>query len=141
MNTEHPRFQLNRGLVVLRYKQPYIDWVRIAGELPMEITLAGANNDGEAFLVPTFDSPIDPVDGSEDAVKWVEKRWRMFFEHILGSWIVDETDWPKKRTLKMFRDWFDVEYKSMIWDMGHEPLMLEEWDDDDEDLDDGALLH
>ena len=41
----------------------------------------------------------------------------------------------------MFRDRFDVEYKSMIWDMGHEPLMLEEWDDDDEDLDDGDLLH
>lgn len=81
------------------------------------------------------------LDGSEYAVKWVEKRWRMFFEHILGSWIVDETEWPKKRTLKMFRDRFDVEYKSMIWDMGHEPLMLEEWDDDDEDLDDGDLLH
>ena len=40
----------------------------------------------------------------------------------------------------MFREWFDVEYKSMIWDMGHEALMIEEWDDDDEGLDDGALL-
>jgi hypothetical protein len=140
MTTEYPRFQLNRGLVVLRYKQPYIDWVRTAGELPMDLTLENANDDNEAFLVPSFDSPIDPVDGTEDAIKWVEKRWRMFFEHILSSWILDEAEWPKKRTLKMFREWFDVEYKSMVWDMGNEPLIFEEWDDEDE-FDDGSLLH
>ncbi|MDO9204416.1 hypothetical protein [Methylotenera sp.] len=140
MTSEYPRFQLNRGLVVLRYKQPYIDWVRTAGELPMDLTLENANDDSEAFLVPSFDSPIDPVDGTEDAIKWVEKRWRMFFEHILSSWILDEAEWPKKRTLKMFREWFDVEYKSMVWDMGNEPLIFEEWDDEDE-FDDGSLLH
>jgi len=105
----------------------------------MDIILEVANSDGEAFLVPTFECPIDPVDGKEDAIKWVEKRWRMFFEHILGSWIIDESEWPKKRTLKIFREWFDIEYKSMIWDMGNEPFVLEEWED--EDLEDGELLH
>jgi hypothetical protein len=40
----------------------------------------------------------------------------------------------------MFREWFDVEYKSMVWDMGNEPLIFEEWDDEDE-FDDGSLLH
>lgn len=141
MTIESPRFQLNRGLVVFRYKQPYIDWVKGAGEFPIEITLKQANDDGEAFLLPTFESSIDPVDGTEDAIKWVEKRWRMLFEHILGSWIIDESKWPKKRTLKMFREWFDVEYKSMVWDMGHEPLVLEEWEDEDDDFDGEALLH
>jgi hypothetical protein len=80
MTTERPRFQLNRALVVLRYKQPYIDWVRTAGEFPIDLTLKDANDDNEAFLVPSFDSPVGPVDGTEDAIKWVEKRWRMFFD-------------------------------------------------------------
>lgn len=53
MKTERPRFQLNRGLVVIRYKQPYIDWIKTAGEAPMEITLEQANEDGELFLLPT----------------------------------------------------------------------------------------
>lgn len=145
--TEHPRFQLNRALVVLIYKQPYIDWVKTAGEFPIDLTLEEANDDSEAFLVPSFDSQMDPVDGTEDAVKWVEKRWRMFFEHVLGSWINDENEWPQKRTLKMFREWFDVEYRSMVWDMGNEPLMI---DDCDNELDDemgdylpdaGEVLH
>lgn len=130
MVAKRPRFQLNRGLVIIRYKQPYVDWVKIAGEAPMEISLEQANDDGESFLLPTYESEVDPVDGTEDAIKWVERRWRMFFEHILESWILDESEWPKKRSLKMFREWFDIEYKSIVWDMGTEPLIIEEWDED-----------
>ncbi len=139
MAIERPRFQLNRGLVIIRYKQPYVDWVKIAGDAPMEISLQQANDDGDSFLLPTYDSQIDPVDGTEDAIKWVEKRWRMFFEHILKSWILDESEWPKKRSLKMFREWFDIEYKSIVWDMGTEPLIVEEWDDEDEGFEDERL--
>lgn len=141
MATDRPRFQLNRGLVVLRYKQPYVDWVKTAGEAPIEITLEQANEDGDAFLLPTYESQLDPVDGTEDAVKWIEKRWRMIFEHVLESWIIDEVEWPKKRSLKMFREWFDIEYKSIVWDMSSEPLIIEEWDDEGEDIDDDPLLH
>lgn len=139
MAIERPRFQLNRGLVIIRYKQPYVDWVKIAGDAPMEISLQQANDDGDSFLLPTYESQIDPVDGTEDAIKWVEKRWRMFFEHILESWILDETEWPQKRSLKMFREWFDIEYKSIVWDMGTEPLIIEEWDDEDEYFEDERL--
>ena len=143
MTTEHPRFQVNRALVVLRYKQPYIDWVKIAGEFPIELTLEEANDDSEAFLVPSFDSQMDPVDGTEDAVKWVEKRWRMLFEHILVSWTEDESEWPQKRTLIMFREWFDVEYRSIVWDMGNEPLMIDDFEAelDDELSGTGVMLH
>ena len=142
--TDYPRYQINRAMVVLRYKQPYLDWVKTAGPSPMELTLEEANDDGEAFLVPAYDSPIDPVDGTEDAIKWVEKRWRMLFEYVLMSWIQDETAWPKKLSLKLFREWFDVEYKSLIWDMGNEPLRVEDCDDEpDEEFQDetGGLLH
>ena len=141
--TDYPQHQINRAMVVLRYKQPYLDWVKSAGPSPMELTLEEANDDSEAFLVPAYDSLIDPVDGTEDAVKWVEKRWRMLFEHILMSWIEDESAWPKKLTLKLFREWFDVEYRSLIWDMGNEPLVVEDFDDepDEEFQKTGGLLH
>ncbi len=144
MPIEHPRLQINRALIVLRYKQPYIDWVKTAGASPIELTLEEANDDSEAFLVPNYDCLADPIDGTDDAIKWVEKRWRMFFEHILGSWIFDETTWPQNRTLKMFREWFDVEYKSLVWDMGNEPLAIDVWDDDldeNELHDSSSIMH
>jgi len=28
----------------------------------------------------------------------------------------------------MFREWFAVEYSPMVWDMGNEPLAVEDWD-------------
>jgi len=139
----YPRLQLNRGMVMLRYKQPFLDWIKASNPEPFELTLEEANDDGEVFLVPEYDSDKNPVGCTEDAVKWVEKRWRMLFEHALNGWVQDETLWPGNLTLKMFREWFEVEYRSMVWDMGHEPLMVEDFDDgmDDEMPDAGDVLH
>lgn len=142
MTKQRPRFQLNRAAVVLRFKQPYVDWAQLAGPCPCsDFSLADANEDGEIFLIPSYDSPVDAVDGTEDAIKWVEKRWKMFFEHFLDSWIQDESAWPEKRTLKMFREWFEVECRSIVWDMGHEPLGIDEWVDDELDDVDRSVMH
>lgn len=139
--SDYPRFTLNRGMVLLHHKQPFLDWLMNAAINPsLQLTLADLDDDGEAFLIPSYESS-DPVDGTEDAVKWVEKRWRMFFEHILGDWLTDESLWPQKRTLKMFREWFSVEYRSMVWDMADEPLAVEDWDEGDEDAEGVGLLH
>ena len=56
--------------------------------------------------------------------------WKIFFEHSLNEWFTDETMWPKNRTRKMFHEWFDIEFHSMVWDMEEEPLAYEKWDDD-----------
>ncbi|WP_035383890.1 hypothetical protein [Ferriphaselus sp. R-1] len=139
---QKPRFQLNRAAVVIRYKQPYVDWARVAGPEPAtDYSLEQANDDGEMFLIPSYDSPVDAVDGTGDAIKWVEKRWKMLFEYFLGEWILDESAWPQKRTLKMFREWFEVEYRSIVWDMGHEPLMIDEWIYDEDDGMDCSVVH
>lgn len=80
---QRPRFQLNRAAIVLRLKQPYVDWARLAGPDPLsDYSLVDANDDGEIFLIPSFGSTVDPVDGTEDAIKRVEKRWKMFFEYF-----------------------------------------------------------
>ena len=34
---------------MLRYKQPYIDWVKTAGPSSLDLSLADANDDGEVF--------------------------------------------------------------------------------------------
>lgn len=127
--TDYPRFTLNRGLVILRYKQPFLDWLNEIDPMPSNFTLAEINEDGNIFLVPCYDSQVEPVEIDEDAVKWVERRWRMFFEHLLNEWLTDDSLWPQGRTLKMFREWFAVEFYSMVWDMGNEPLAVDDWDD------------
>lgn len=124
---EPPRFTLNRGLVILRHRQPFIDWALQADpNPPATLMLSDLADDNDGFLIPS--NPA--VDGIDDAIRWVEKRWRMFFEHMLADWLIDETLWPKQRTLKMFREWFAIEYCSIVWDVANEPLEIEDWDDD-----------
>ncbi len=120
------RHTLNRASVSLKPKKLLIDWLReIDRSIGAETNslFDPLNENGDIFLIPGEDT----IESREDAVKWVEKRWSDFFEFELGKWIIDDQLWPKNRTLKLFKDWFDIEYHSMVWDLGNEPLATEDW--------------
>jgi hypothetical protein len=128
--TNFPRFTLNRTVVMLAPKQPFLDWVNeIEPDVP-ELSLADLCEDNEAFLIPQLND-------EQETVQWVEKRWSMLFEHMLAEWVMDETAWPQKRTLDMFRDWFGVEMHTLAWDLADEPLLTEDWHEEEGDDDDG----
>ena len=129
MPTHFPRFTLNRHLILLVPKQPVLDWLAtIDDELGKTLTLDSLRDDDDGFLIPE-----GAADGTDEAINWVEKRWRMFLEHYLDSWVSDESQWPQKLSLKLFREWFDIEYHSMLWDLAESPLEVEDWDDDEDD--------
>ncbi len=129
----YPRFTINRHLVILMPKQPVLDWImRVDPTPPTNLSLDGMRQEQNAFLVP------DSLDGQQDAERWVYRRWSMFFEGFLAEWYTVESWWPQKRTLKMFKEWFDVQYHSMVWDMAAgEPIDYEDW----ESLEDDPELH
>lgn len=59
----------------------------------------------------------------------------MFFEGFLAEWYTVEYWWPQKRTFKMFKDWFKVQYHSKVWDMAaNEPITYEDWESPDNDV-------
>lgn len=134
--SDYPRFVLNRSVAILVYKQPFLDWLSTAGPDPLHLplTLEDLRDDNDAFLIPQFDD-------SQDSVKWIEKRWRVLFDSFLFDWITEESMWPQNRTLKMFREWFDIEVHSMVWDFANESLLVEDWGDDDEAEDPNRNLH
>ena len=123
------RYTVNRGSITLQPKQPVIDWLNSVDAL---LDVKGGNvfdpldEHGDMFLIPND----EVIESRQDAVAWVEKRWRDFFEFELGQWIIDDTLWPQKLSLKLFREWFDIEYRSMVWDLGQKLLKHEDWLDD-----------
>lgn len=129
--TNYPRFTINRHLIILMPKQPVLDWIKRVDPDPPNLTLEQLRQEQNAFLVP------DSLDGQEDAEKWVKRSWQMFFEGFLNEWYTVESWWPQKRTYKMFKDWFEVQYHSMVWDLAaSESVSYEDWDspDDEEPL-------
>jgi len=119
---ETPRFTINRNLVVLLPRQPALDWILSVDSNPLDFTLAQIRHDQDAFLIPHFDEP-------EESARWIQGRWKMFFERFLMEWYTEESWWPQKRTLKMFNEWFEIQQHSMVWDLSvDEPIEHEDWE-------------
>jgi hypothetical protein len=38
----------------------------------------------------------------------------VIFEQTLDDWYTDETLWPQKRSLKLFREWCDVRLRPIV---------------------------
>ena len=46
----------------------------------------------------------------------------------LDEWTTDESRWPKNLSLKLFREWFSVEYHSTVWDLAGAPFYVKDWE-------------
>lgn len=105
---------------MLKYKAPAIDWINSVeptnnGNI---ITLAEVNRERTVFLIRDEDADTpDIVD------EWIKLNYENLFENELFSWYIDEDTWPKKRTLKMFKQWFEVECHTLVLDLVGEPIV------------------
>ena len=107
---------LNRCAVVLVPKQPYVEWSKNVFEDKI------AFNPDEPDTLPVFLCPN--VDFTAEAEEFVMKHFSYFFEHWLEGWCTDETLWPKRRTRKLFREWFDIRIHSWVEELVDGPYEL-----------------
>jgi len=63
-----------------------------------------------SFLIPETTS-------EETALALIGEHHKKIFDAELMAWRSDERDWPKNRTVAMFRRWFDVELHSEVIDL------------------------
>jgi hypothetical protein len=98
---------LNRGVVVVRPKQPYLDW---AARLDDSGIVPDPNDEQTIYLIPSFDD-------EEEAWKILEKMHPSIFENELYEWHTDEGAWPKDRDFAMFKAWFEIKVYSVVEDL------------------------
>lgn len=114
---------INRGTVLLRYKDPAIRWINQADPYEEDpgITRQDLQQDRTVYLVSSEDA-----DGEAAASRWTERNFRALFESVLSGWYTDQTLWPEPRSLQLFRKWFGVEYHSMVIDTVEEKIREDE---------------
>lgn len=117
--------EINRSLVILRPKQPFLDWGKTLDDEDKNFTLEQLGEDSTAYLIPEL---WDDSDQEE----LLESYYDVLFEEQLAGWWTDETAWPQKRNLKMFLDWFEVEFHSLVFDLCDEPIRVIENGEDPE---------
>ncbi len=98
---------LNRSVLIVRPKQPYLDW---AVGLDDSGLVPDAEGEQTVYLVPE-------IEDDDQADRVLERVYGEIFERELYGWHTDEAAWPKNRTLSMFRKWFEIEMHSLVEDI------------------------
>lgn len=123
-------FEIDRITAIVRPKQAFLTWLQNYSEEYEEFALEDLANDCTALLIPVFDSP-------EEAEEYIEEIHQRIIENELELLDVDEDDWPEEITFDTFKEWFEIDYHSMVFDTAIEDSDLEDDDlEDDDDLDD-----
>jgi len=113
-------YLVNRFVAIIKPKQPLLDWLESQPDWDVDIMLEDLRANRYALLIPDYDFP-------EQAMRYIERNHKAIFELELFGWYTDESVWPEKRTLSVFRKWFDVEIHSMVIDMLDKHIEREEY--------------
>ena len=98
---------LNRSALIVRPKQPYLDW---AAGLDDSGLVPDVDGEKTIYLIPSFED-------DREAWKFLEYFYTEVFERELDGWHTDESAWPPDRDFEMFQEWFDIELHSSVEDL------------------------
>lgn len=103
---------LNRAALILRYKQPFVDWINAADPSPTtrNLTLAEVNMERTVYLVE--------VEDEDELARWLARNYQQLFEEELMGWYTDPKLWPRDRSLKLLRQWCSFELHTVVIDTG-----------------------
>ena len=91
---------INRCAVIVRPKQPYIDWATGLDDSSMVPT---DDDEQTVYLIPEYD-----VEGMAQ----LSEACEIIFDSELEDWHLIIEDWPANRTFAMFREWFEIETRT-----------------------------
>lgn len=104
---------VNRTAIYLKRKMPFYDWLVSVNEdnalydnLPEEASL---------YLIASTVS-------EKEFDTWLEHSYLEIFENELNEWYTDPQIWPADRNLEIFKEWFELSYCDIVWDLGKRDL-------------------
>lgn len=110
---------VNRGLLVVKAKEPFREWINSL-EANSDITIKEINDDCTAYLIPEFEDDLQ-----RDIV--LKRIYSDIFVEQLFDWCIDDDRWPQKRTLTLFKKWFDLEFHSVVADVVEDDLHTDDY--------------
>lgn len=109
MNGQDPEYYhcINRNAIVVKSKKPLFDWIN---SLYKEEPQFPEIREDAIYLLRNMKS-------KEEIDKWLKRDFDKIFKSELFGWHTDEQDWPQNRTFMMFKEWFDYDIISLIFDL------------------------
>jgi hypothetical protein len=108
--------RLNRSAIVVKPKQPFLDWLQAADPTSHEITLGEVCREPTIYLIPECDT-------DEELADVLRESCEELFEEQLAGWYRDTSTGPRDRSYDVFCEWFDYRHHPMLVDLCDEPLI------------------
>ncbi len=99
---------INRSAIIIKPLQPFIDWC--SKLYPEDL------DDISATRTYLISEDIEDIDS------WLAKKFDKLFSFELESWHTNKKEWPQKRNYKMFKEWFQIDISTMIYDFEISPI-------------------
>ena len=106
---------LNRSAIVVKYKTPFLEWVTSNQKGSITFSLNKINHDNILYLIEEYDDLYH----LEEIIK---SQYKSIFKDVLKGWCNDKSKWPKKMSLKLFNEWFEINAHSRIKDLETIPI-------------------
>ena len=106
---------LNRHALVLEPTASFLQWLQQScqDEMPMTTEDFGPT----VYLIPEHDNQPET---------WLQRNFMTLFENELGSWCLDQSKWPRKRSLEMFGQFFKISFSPIVLDLGQGRIVRDE---------------
>ena len=82
---------LNRSAIVVKPKQPFLNWLHAADPASSELSLPDLVREPTIYLVPECDTDDEVVDVLRELCHEI-------FEEQLAGWYTDTATWPRDRS-------------------------------------------
>jgi len=106
---------INRAVVLVIPKKSFYDWAKAV--FP-DTDGIGALEEFNSYLIK------DDILAQEPK-KALRGHWTWIFENELLGACTDEDTWPKNRTWKLFNEWFELRFSSVVLDLLEGPVYRE----------------
>jgi len=103
---------VRRTAIVIKPKQPFLDWLI---KIDQENDSIDIKEDQDVYLLPVFDE-------IRQMENWLKKNFDQIFCDQMNYWYITEDLWVQKRTLKLFKEWFDYSFHTTVLDFLDEPI-------------------
>lgn len=118
MRAEEGKILLNPSALVVKPKEPFLDWLHKADPTSHELALEDLVSEPTVYLIPECET-------SEEVAEVLQELCEKIFVDQLDGWYRDQAPWPKDSSFDVFSRWFDFEHHSMLMDLCDEPLIRE----------------
>jgi hypothetical protein len=118
MRAEVGKILLNRSALVVKPKEPFLDWLHEADLTSHGLSLKDLVLEPTVYLIPECET-------GEEVAEVLQELCEEIFVDQLDGWYRDQATWPKDRSFEVFSRWFDLEHHSMLMDLCDEPLIRE----------------